>query len=549
MEKIKKNKIKFNILSALIIISFCIAITPITLQNDTFYTIKIGETINQNGIDMLDHFSWNENLQYTYPHWLYDLIIYLIYNKFGFLGIYISTCILSSLLGLSIYYCNTKLTKNNVMSFLITLLTMFLMTSYITARAQIVTFILFVFTIYFIEKFLKSGKPFYGILLFIISFLIANIHVAVWPFFFILFLPYIGEEVIINFGDKLVSNCSMIKAYQKDIKKLKDTNANSEKILKYEQEILKLENERKERINNRKNKLNNSYKIILNKNSNVKWLILIMSICVLSGLLTPLGLTPYTYLPKTLLGNSTHYISEHLPTILISNAPILVFLTLFIGILAFTKQKIELKHLFLIGGLIVLSLLSSRQISMLVLLGSFVLTRFSENVLMPNKSKDSEKIINILSNNTISYLYIFMFIFIIIITPLSKNINSSFINEKYYPTQATEYMKTNLDVKNIRLFNEYDFGSYLLLNDIPVFIDSRADLYLPEYNGENCNVFDDFMKVKSGKIYCEEIFEKYKITHIILSKNSLINIEVSGANNGKYIELYSDDYFVIYERI
>ena len=536
MEKIKKNKIKFNILSALIIIFLCIAITPITLQNDTFYTIKIGETINQNGIDMLDHFSWHENLQYTYPHWLYDLIIYLIYNKFGFLGIYISTCILSSLLGLSIYYCNTKLTKNNVMSFLITLLTMFLMTSYITARAQIVTFILFVFTIYFIEKFLKSKKVIYGFLLFMISTLIANLHVAVWPFFFILFLPHIGEEVIINFGDKLVSNCSMIKAYRKDIKKLKDNNPNSVKILQYEKE-----SDAKYAYN--------EYKIILNKNSNIKWLILIMSICVLSGLLTPLGLTPYTYLPKTLLGNSTHYISEHLPTILISNAPILVFLTLFIGILAFTKQKIELKHLFLIGGLIVLSLLSSRQISMLVLLGSFVLTRFSENVLMPNKSKDSEKIINILSNNTIGYLYIFMFIFIIIITPLSKNINSSFINEKYYPTQATEYIKTNLDVKNMRLFNEYDFGSYLLLNDIPVFIDSRADLYLPEYNGKKCTIFDDFMKVKSGKIYCEEIFEKYEITHIILSKDSLINIEVSGANNGKYIELYSDDYFVIYERI
>jgi len=107
---------------------------------------------------------------------------------------------------------------------------------------------------------------------------------------------------------------------------------------------------------------------------------------------------------------------------------------------------------------------------MLVLLGSFVLTRFSENVLMPNKSKDSEKIINILSNNTISYLYIFMFIFIIIITPLSKNINSSFINEKYYPTQATEYIKTNLDVKNMRLFNEYDFGSYLFESR---FISSR----------------------------------------------------------------------------
>ena len=49
------------------------------LQNDTFYTIKIGELILNNGIDMMDHFSIHSNLAYTYPHWLYDVFIYLIY--------------------------------------------------------------------------------------------------------------------------------------------------------------------------------------------------------------------------------------------------------------------------------------------------------------------------------------------------------------------------------------------------------------------------------------------------------------------------------------
>lgn len=53
--------------------------TPIVFQNDTFYTIKIGELIFNKGIDMQDHFTIH-NLPYTYPHWLYDLIIYLIYN-------------------------------------------------------------------------------------------------------------------------------------------------------------------------------------------------------------------------------------------------------------------------------------------------------------------------------------------------------------------------------------------------------------------------------------------------------------------------------------
>ena len=41
-------------------------------------------------------------------------------------------------------------------------------------------------------------------------------------------------------------------------------------------------------------------------------------------------------------------------------------------------------------------------------------------------------------------------------------------------------MSENINVDEMRIFNEYNFGSYLLLNDIPVFIDSRADLYTKE---------------------------------------------------------------------
>ena len=72
MEEKKKISIKFNVLAIITIIIFCFALSPKTLQNDTFYTIKVGEQIVNNGIDMQDHFSWHEDLQYTYPHWAYD---------------------------------------------------------------------------------------------------------------------------------------------------------------------------------------------------------------------------------------------------------------------------------------------------------------------------------------------------------------------------------------------------------------------------------------------------------------------------------------------
>ena len=109
--KDRKINAKFNVLAIICIILFCFAVSPVSLQNDTFYTIKIGEYITQNGIDMQDHFSWHKDLAYTYPHWAYDTGIYLIYHlgeitqipNGGMLFVYISTVILACVLGIVIY--------------------------------------------------------------------------------------------------------------------------------------------------------------------------------------------------------------------------------------------------------------------------------------------------------------------------------------------------------------------------------------------------------------------------------------------------------------
>lgn len=342
-----KNSTKFTILAIVLIAIFCIAITPVTLQNDTFYTIKIGEHISKYGIDMQDPFSWHEDLAYTYPHWLYDLITYYIYSAFGMTGIYITTCILSVILGLSIYFINTKIVKNQPISFIITIGTMYLIKSYIAARAQLVTFILFVLTIYFIERFLETKKKRYGIGLIIIPILIANLHVAVFPFYFVLYLPYIAEYFIVNFFDFVIYRKFDIFILKLKIKKLSKKQNNQERIEKIKQKLEGIEI-KNDRIKVKRTKdLQNPYKIKLTNNKNVKWLILIMIICLFTGFLTPLGTTPYTYLIKTMEGNTTQNINEHLPMTLIEEKDVMCTLIIFLAILIFTKTKIRLSDLFL----------------------------------------------------------------------------------------------------------------------------------------------------------------------------------------------------------
>ena len=78
---------------------------------------------------------------------------------------------------------------------------MYMLKPYLAARAQLVTFILFSLTVYFIEMFLTMHKKRYAIPLFIIPILIANLHCAVFPFYFVLFLPYIAEYLWITLID------------------------------------------------------------------------------------------------------------------------------------------------------------------------------------------------------------------------------------------------------------------------------------------------------------------------------------------------------------
>lgn len=216
-----KAKIRFNTMAIILIIIFCIGITPITLQNDTFYTIKIGEYIIQNGVSLRnDPFTWHENLEYTFPHWLYDVCTYLIYNQAGMTGIYVATIILAAILGIMMYYMNNKIVKNRTISFLITIATLYLLKPFICARAQLVTFILFLFTIYFIEKFLETSKLRYAIGLIIIPILIANLHLATFAFYFILYLPYLAEAgvYILAYSNVIISE-SVIAGIKKKIAK------------------------------------------------------------------------------------------------------------------------------------------------------------------------------------------------------------------------------------------------------------------------------------------------------------------------------------------
>ena len=547
MKKRKKinDGVKFTIIAVVLIAIFCIAITPVTLQNDTYYTIKIGEHIQNNGIDMKDQFSWHEDLNYTYPHWLYDLLTYKIYSQFGMMGIYLTTCLLSCILGITLFFVSSKISKNKLISFFVTIGAMYLLKGYIAARAQLVTFILFILSLYFIEKFLENRKIRYGIGIVLISTLIANLHVAVWPFLFILFLPYIGEYVIAVLADIIIYR----KVEERILKiKIKYSSNNKEALEKFQKELDELQAKVSKIKIKRSKSIQNPYKIKITKNKNVKWLIVIMIICAFTGLLTPLGDTPYTYLVKTMQGNTTKNINEHLPMTIAEQPEVLCTIIIFLAVLTFTKIKIKLSDLFMIGGLAFLMLESRRQLSMFSLIGSVILSKLIVELITCYDKELLEKI-----NKKILHPFIIICMIVLVGWQTYDNVktkyNDKFIDETQYPVKACDYILENIDLSKARFYNEYNYGSYMIYRGIPVFIDSRADLYAPEFSGLKDDIFTDFIDVSSIGTFYEDILEKYNITHVILYSNSKMSMIIDETKDPHYSKIYKDDYFVIYERV
>lgn len=500
-ERLMKKKKKFALFFLIWIFILAIGLVRKTFQNDTFYTIEIGELIINNGIDMLDHFSIHSNLAYTYPHWLYDVFIYICYAIGGYTAIHISSIVLLVLVLLIVFKVNTKITNNYSVAAFATFICALAVSGFATARAQLVSFVIFSLEVYFIETFLISGKKRYLFGLLFLSWLVCNIHVAVWAFYFVIFLPYLAEYIISFIVSKI-----RIKKETKFIRFLKN-------------------------------------KFVLEKNKNVGWLFGTMVLSVLTGLLTPIGDTPYTYMIHMTMSDAQEFVKEH-QMITWEHSPFTIIIageTLFLTLIS----KVKLRDLFMICGLVFMSIISVRHISLLALIGTICYARVFSTFLESYNFNFDKMIINFVYKK---WFAITSFIVVLIGSGLllSYQLSQPFVDDEVYPVEAVKYIKENINVDEMRIFNEYNFGSYLLHHDIPVFIDSRADLYTSEFSGLNHDILDSYHYSPSNY---KGVFEFYDITHILIYNDKDNAIYKVMKDDENYKVLYEDDYFTLYERL
>ena len=486
-----KNKKLYIVFSMLLIVIILMTVTK-EMQNDTFFTIATGEHILQEGYDNVDHLTWHENLGFYKLRWAFDVAIAFIYNTFGFAGIYAFVVIIASLTVLSLFNILLKQKNNIVLSFIATVISMLLMTSNwsFTARGQIISYLLLLLEIYFIEKLISTKQKRYYIIFLVISALIVNFHASVWYMTIILVLPYLAEAIM----HKIMKNKNLEKS-----------------------------------------------KIILESIS-IKMLIIAILCLVLGSFISPIGIYTYTYMFKVIGGISSTFISELQQTDIISSIGMILGLIVIDILMLATKSKMKLSDILLFFGLYFMAILARRNQAFLYLIGTIPVVRLITNFF---ETYDTENILEKV-NNFFSKNWVLGCTTIVIVIGLSSNmvtrIREKYVNEKKYPVEAVNFIKENLDYKNLKIYNSFNYGSYLELSGIPAFVDSRSEIFTEEFN--NVTILKDWLETSRGNVNYNDTFAKYEIDYAIVEDKEIINTYISADEN--YEKVFDDETFSIY---
>ncbi len=518
-------KIKWNKQTIIVIVEYIIALmaiyfisvyymSDIVVQNDVFFDLKTGESILKYGIDFKDHFSWIPNLTYTYHHWLYDVIFYLLYKKYDFAMIKYLYLLLTYILGLIIFHTNRVFSKSRFFACIVTVFTIFLANHFIQSRVQTITYGLLILEYLLIEQLYKDGKKWRIIPLLIIGIIIANIHMPIWILTLVFFLPFLAETIlyyVANFWNK-----------------------------------------------------KNKWEIEKPKS----WITLVVAfvLLALTGLLTPLKFYPYTFFLQCMNNTTYTFINEMQQTALITYKNVVYTMIAGLVLLYFKIIKLKPRDFFLIVGIFMMSLMARRHVAYMAfflptillksmnweLINEFLKELYKKWKYLTRKWKWLKKVRKQRIIDKYDFYMLLLLIPIILlpfkIDKYQKQFSYCDIPFKIkvnYPYDLVKYIKENVDLKDKKIHNGFNFGSYLEFYDIPVFIDSRAEVYMKEYNG-GYDIINEYLNSKKYKTY-KSVFDKYKFDYVIVEKSDELYKILE--NDEDYENVTQESYYTLYKRI
>ena len=175
------------------------------MDNDGWFILANGRYILEHGIPYKNPFTWMKGLDVVLQQWAYSVVVYSIYQWFKVPGIFLFCCLLH-VACMILFFKIAKLKQVDIKTALVLSSVMFLIgSSFLSIRPTFITVLLLLWQVYVLEQYRQDKKAWKLWQLILISLLEINFHAAIWPFHFVMLLPYLVppiENIFVQFKPK-----------------------------------------------------------------------------------------------------------------------------------------------------------------------------------------------------------------------------------------------------------------------------------------------------------------------------------------------------------
>lgn len=468
----------------LLTILMCLPVLTISLNldNDFWFLVNQGRYVVEHGFPHTDPFTIHSSFSLVIQQWLFDVVIYFLYETFGKIGV-MTLVYLCSFVSLWLIYKLCMLQSENAfyLSSLLTTVCYFVLCLwYMVSRPQIVTYLVFLTELYLLEKYAREGNWKLLLPLPLLSTILINMHAAMWWMLFAFGLPYLIEALVFK-------------------------------------------------------------RLYCETQKSTPLPLFLSAVAMMgTGLLNPYGIQAVAYVFRS-FGNAdinSNILEMSPPDIKGLNGAIF-FALLFLVVIAYVvnrKGSFRLRYILLSAGTTVLALMSIKSMAYFVLGTLIPLSYYLKNLgdkLVFNKNG---------GNKQTKFSIAFMGVVIVLAVMV---IGDSYDEQKDYPTTnaAVSYLKENEDTSKVLLYTSFYDGGYAEFMGFKAYIDPRAEVFLKKNNKKE-DVFQEYIALQSGQLHYKEFLDKYAFTHILVTQDDVLDVYLSQDVN--YEIYYKDQNSKIY---
>ncbi|MBQ1528575.1 hypothetical protein IIZ77_02940, partial [Candidatus Saccharibacteria bacterium] len=174
------------------------------VDNDSWFVLAEGREIVENGVYLTDALSMHEGLEIVVQNYGFAVVYWLIYTVFGLSGLFIGMILMYLLVEFLLYKIFMLLSeKNEGLALILTVMTSALLgLFFVTTRAQMVSYAIFLTVIYILERYVKKGEKDWLVAIPLLSLVQINLHASVWLMLFMVMGAFILDSRIEGYKAK-----------------------------------------------------------------------------------------------------------------------------------------------------------------------------------------------------------------------------------------------------------------------------------------------------------------------------------------------------------